>query len=144
LHALFSLGELGLRNSKASKTVPGPDPEVKAYQLRVRDFYLPYLTLRSDRPGRPRKIDRYGYASLPSLALDERRSAHGWACMRLRRKDQGMRQIVGRLVLTCVLAIAAASVVTGFALASANDVGGDPQLADISKQVGDINKKLRE
>jgi hypothetical protein len=55
-----------------------------------------------------------------------------------------MRQIVGRLVLTCVLAIAAASVVTGFALASAKDVGGDPQLADISKQVGDINKKLRD
>ena len=52
------------------ETVPGPDPEVKAYQLRVRDFYLPYLTLRTDRPARPRKIDRYGYQSLPSLAFE--------------------------------------------------------------------------
>jgi predicted DNA-binding transcriptional regulator YafY len=52
------------------ETVPGPDPEVKAYQLRVRDFYLPYLTLRSERPARPRKIDRYGYQSLPSLAFE--------------------------------------------------------------------------
>jgi proteasome accessory factor B len=52
------------------ETVPGPDPEVKAYQLRVRDFYLPYLTVRSERPARPRKIDRYGYQSLPSLAFE--------------------------------------------------------------------------
>ena len=52
------------------ETVPGPDAEVKAYQLRVRDFYLPYLTLRTDRPARPRKIDRYGYQSLPSLAFE--------------------------------------------------------------------------
>ena len=52
------------------ETVPGPDPEVKAYQLRVRDFYLPYLTLRTERPARPRKIDRYGYQSLPSLAFE--------------------------------------------------------------------------
>lgn len=52
------------------ETVPGPDPEGKAYQLRVRDFYLPYLTLRTERPGRPRKIDRYGYQSLPSLAFE--------------------------------------------------------------------------
>ncbi|MFL5519203.1 MAG: helix-turn-helix transcriptional regulator, partial [Gemmatimonadales bacterium] len=52
------------------ETVPGPDPEVKAYQLRVRDFYLPYLTLRTERPGRPRRIDRYGYQSLPSLAFE--------------------------------------------------------------------------
>jgi proteasome accessory factor B len=51
-------------------TVKGPDGEVKGYQLRVRDFYLPYLTVRTERPGRPRKIDRYGYQSLPSLAFE--------------------------------------------------------------------------
>jgi proteasome accessory factor B len=51
-------------------TVKGADGEVKGYQLRVRDFYLPYLTVRADRTGRPRKIDRYGYQSLPSLAFE--------------------------------------------------------------------------
>jgi hypothetical protein len=55
-----------------------------------------------------------------------------------------MRQMVGRIVLTCALAIVAASLVTGVALASAKDVGGDPQLVDISHQVGDMQKKLFE
>jgi hypothetical protein len=55
-----------------------------------------------------------------------------------------MRQIVGRIVLTGVLALVAASLVTGGALASAKDVGGDPQLVDISHQLGDMQKKLRE
>ena len=52
------------------ETMPARDGEVMTYQLRVRDFYLPYLTVRSDRSGRPRKIDRYGYQSLPSLAFE--------------------------------------------------------------------------
>ena len=52
------------------ETMPARDGEVKTYQLRVRDFYLPYLTVRSEPPGRPRKIDRLGYRSLPSLAFE--------------------------------------------------------------------------
>jgi len=55
-----------------------------------------------------------------------------------------MRQIVGRIALTGMLAIATAGVITGVALASAKGVGGDPQLVDISHQIGDMQKKLRE
>jgi len=68
------------------ETVPGPDGEVKGYQLRVRDFYLPYLTLRTEPPGRPRKIDKYGYQSLPSLAFEpEELAAVATAAARVRQ-----------------------------------------------------------
>jgi proteasome accessory factor B len=47
--------------------------DAKGYRLRVRDFYLPYLTLRAEGPGggsRPRVIDRFGYQSLPFLSFE--------------------------------------------------------------------------
>ncbi|MEO6056707.1 MAG: WYL domain-containing protein [Gemmatimonadales bacterium] len=41
------------------------------YRLRSRDFYLPYLAVRAEgRTTAPRKVDRYGYASLPTLAFE--------------------------------------------------------------------------
>jgi hypothetical protein len=56
------------------ETVENYDGEVPGYQLRVRDFYLPYLALRSDAAGgtthKPRVIDRYGYRSLPTLTFE--------------------------------------------------------------------------
>jgi len=45
----------------------GPD----GYQLSAREFYLPYLSLMVDgRPSRPRRLDKYGYASLPTLSFE--------------------------------------------------------------------------
>ena len=45
----------------------GPD----GYQLSAREFYLPYLSLMVDgRPSRPRRLDKYGYASLPALSFE--------------------------------------------------------------------------
>lgn len=53
------------------ETRPATDAEPQGYRLRVRDFYLPYLTVRSDRAGaRPRKLDPYGYRSLPTLSFE--------------------------------------------------------------------------
>ncbi len=47
------------------------DGEASGYQLRVRDFYLPYLALRSGgRTQAPRRTDRYGYSSLPVLTFE--------------------------------------------------------------------------
>jgi proteasome accessory factor B len=68
-------------------TVPAPDEgEAAGYQLRVRDFYLPYLALRADgRTTTPRKTDRYGYSSLPMLTFEaEELSAIAEAAGRLR------------------------------------------------------------
>ena len=69
------------------ETLPPPDEgEVPGYQLRVRDFYLPYLALRSDGETRlPRKTDKYGYTSLPVLTFDaDELSAIAEAAARLR------------------------------------------------------------
>ena len=46
--------------------------EVIGYRLRREAFYLPYLSLIQDaRPKtRPRRVDRYGYRSLPELAFE--------------------------------------------------------------------------
>jgi predicted DNA-binding transcriptional regulator YafY len=52
------------------ETVPAADGELQAYRLRIRDFYLPYLTLRAQGGARPRKLDPYGYRSLPSLSFE--------------------------------------------------------------------------
>jgi proteasome accessory factor B len=56
------------------ETVENYDGEAPGYQLRVRDFYLPYLALRSEAAGgtarKPRVIDRYGYRSLPTLTFE--------------------------------------------------------------------------
>ncbi|MBA3260163.1 MAG: WYL domain-containing protein [Gemmatimonadales bacterium] len=53
------------------ETVPLPEGEADGYRLLSRDFYLPYLSLMVDgRPSKPRKLDKYGYASLPSLSFE--------------------------------------------------------------------------
>jgi proteasome accessory factor B len=53
------------------ETMTSDEGEVAGYRLRPRDFYLPYLAVRADdRPSKPRKLDRYGYASLPTLAFE--------------------------------------------------------------------------
>jgi proteasome accessory factor B len=42
-----------------------------AYQLRAKDFYLPYLAIVAERGIRqPTKVDRYGYHSLETLAFE--------------------------------------------------------------------------
>ncbi|HEU5041592.1 MAG TPA: WYL domain-containing protein [Gemmatimonadales bacterium] len=55
--------------------------DAKGYRLRVRDFYLPYLTLRAEgRSGaapKPRVIDRFGYQSLPFLSFEPEELAAG-------------------------------------------------------------------
>jgi proteasome accessory factor B len=53
------------------ETVMSDEGETVGYRLRPREFYLPYLALRSAGKARaPRKLDRYGYASLPVLAFE--------------------------------------------------------------------------
>lgn len=52
------------------ETVPAPDGEPRAYRLQVGNFYLPYLTVRSRAGARPRKLDPYGYRSLPTLSFE--------------------------------------------------------------------------
>jgi proteasome accessory factor B len=45
--------------------------EESSYQLRTRDFYLPYLGIVSARGiERPATVDRYGYRSLETLAFE--------------------------------------------------------------------------
>ena len=53
-------------------TVKDEAGEVIGYRLRREAFYLPYLSLIQDaRPKtRPRRVDRYGYRSLPELAFE--------------------------------------------------------------------------
>ena len=42
-----------------------------AYQLRSKDFYLPYLAIVAERGiQHPTKVDRYGYRSLETLAFE--------------------------------------------------------------------------
>jgi len=52
------------------ETVEPDDGEAKGYRLRVRDFYLPYLAVRSQGGATPRKLDPYGYRSLPTLSFE--------------------------------------------------------------------------
>ena len=41
------------------------------YQLLPREFYLPYLSLMiNGRPSKPRRLDQYGYAMLPTLSFE--------------------------------------------------------------------------
>jgi proteasome accessory factor B len=65
---------------------PPDDGEAQGYQLRTADFYLPYLALRAEGSTRaPRKTDRYGYRSLPTLTFEaEELAAIGEAAARLR------------------------------------------------------------
>ena len=69
------------------ETIDPPDEgDAPGYQLRTRDFYLPYLALRAEgRTTAPRKSDRYGYRSLPTLTFDaEELAAIAEAAARLR------------------------------------------------------------
>ena len=52
------------------ETVKSPDGETLGYRLQVANFYLPYLTVRSPGPAKPRKADPYGYRSLPALSFE--------------------------------------------------------------------------
>ena len=54
------------------ETVDASDLEPQAYRLRVRDFYLPYLAVRSPAGSgaKPRQPDPYGYRSLPALSFE--------------------------------------------------------------------------
>jgi predicted DNA-binding transcriptional regulator YafY len=52
------------------ETVENEDGEPQGYRLRLRDFYLPYLALRAEGAPRPRKLDREGYRSLPTLSFE--------------------------------------------------------------------------
>jgi proteasome accessory factor B len=52
------------------ETVPAGDGEPQGYRLRVRDFYLPYLAVRSQGGVKSRKLDPYGYRSLPTLSFE--------------------------------------------------------------------------
>jgi len=53
------------------RTVPDRDGGTDGYQLLASEFYLPYLSLMVEgRPSRPRRLDKYGYASLPALSFE--------------------------------------------------------------------------
>ena len=53
------------------ETVTGAEGEAIGYRLQPQHFYLPYLTLRSATgPSKPRKVDRYGYQALQTLAFE--------------------------------------------------------------------------
>ncbi len=55
------------------ESVDSDEGEVVGYRLRPRDFYLPYLAVRAEGrapTSKARKLDRYGYASLPTLAFE--------------------------------------------------------------------------
>jgi len=70
------------------ETLPASDLEPGGYRLRVRDFYLPYLTVRAEGAGKsaPRKLDPYGYRSLPTLSFEpEELAAVADAAVRVRQ-----------------------------------------------------------
>ena len=69
------------------ETVSEPDGETVGYRLQPQNFYLPYLTLRSEGgPTKPRRVDRYGYRTLAQLAFEpEELSAVVDAAARLRQ-----------------------------------------------------------
>jgi proteasome accessory factor B len=53
------------------ETVEMPEGDADGYRLLARDFYLPYLSLMVDgRATKPRKLTKYGYASLPTLMFE--------------------------------------------------------------------------
>ena len=53
------------------ETVTGPEGETIGYRLQPQHFYLPYLTLRSTTGStKPKKVDRYGYHALQTLAFE--------------------------------------------------------------------------
>ena len=53
------------------RTIEDKEGGANGYQLVPRDFYLPYLSLMAEgRPGKPKRLDKFGYASLPALSFE--------------------------------------------------------------------------
>jgi len=52
------------------ETIRTPEGETLGYRLQAGNFYLPYLTVRSEGGTKPAARDRYGYRSLPSLTFE--------------------------------------------------------------------------
>ena len=53
------------------ETVTEPDGETVGYRLQPQNFYLPYLTLRSEgAKTKPKRVDRYGYRTLTELSFE--------------------------------------------------------------------------
>ncbi len=53
------------------RTVMNEEGELTAYQLSTRDFYMPYLSVATARRVTgAKRVDRYGYGSLPSLTFE--------------------------------------------------------------------------
>ena len=72
LKRMFERDKLELREQGVPIESFGEEgSEESAYQLRTKDFYLPYLGIVSARGiDRPAKVDRYGYHSLETLAFE--------------------------------------------------------------------------
>lgn len=69
---MFERDKLELREQGVPiESIGAEGSEESAYQLRTKDFYLPYLGVVSARGlERPAKVDRYGYHSLETLAFE--------------------------------------------------------------------------
>lgn len=53
------------------ETIKNDDGEADGYQLKAAEFYLPYLALMVDgHRTAPKRVDRYGYRALKSLAFE--------------------------------------------------------------------------
>jgi len=52
------------------ETVPKAEDDIQGYRLRVRDFYLPYLSLRAQGAPKPRKPGPEEYRWLPDLSFE--------------------------------------------------------------------------
>jgi proteasome accessory factor B len=72
LKRMFERDKLELREMGVPIISVGDEgDEELAYQLRTKDFYLPYLAIMSERGVQaPEKVDRYGYRSLETLAFE--------------------------------------------------------------------------
>jgi proteasome accessory factor B len=63
----LELRELGI----PIETIGNEGDEDIAYRLRQKDFYLPYLSLATERGrSRPSRVDKYGYRALGELTFD--------------------------------------------------------------------------
>ena len=72
LKRMFERDKLELREMGVPIVSVGDEGDDElAYQLRTKDFYLPYLAIMSERGVQaPEKVDRYGYRSLETLAFE--------------------------------------------------------------------------
>ena len=69
------------------QTVGEEGEEQSAYRIAAKDFYLPYLSVQTDRGlSKPRRVDFYGYRALTQLTFDaDELSAVAEAAARARR-----------------------------------------------------------